>query len=110
MTPRPAPVLAIAPSLTTHESAGTCTQPSRVFPSKIGLVRWSTASGREGGSAADAAPVRSPAQLMTTATGQRARTGESPEGSNGLPVMIHLPAPRRHELTTPTLTGNQMVA
>src|SRR5438045_2726132 len=49
MTPRPAPVLAMAPSLTVHESAGTWIQPSRDLPSKIGLVCLSTASGRAGG-------------------------------------------------------------
>src|SRR4051812_38602909 len=102
MTPRPAPVLAIAPSLTAHESAGTCTQPSRVLPSKIGLVRWSTAPGRVGGgwslasagAAAKAGAASSPTQLKTTATDRRDRIGESPGGLNGLPVMIHPPAAR----------------
>src|SRR5262245_41681734 len=50
MTPRAAPVLAIAPSLTSHESGGIWTQPSRDLPSKMGLVALSTASGSAGGS------------------------------------------------------------
>jgi hypothetical protein len=50
ITPRAAPRLARTPFLTVQESGGTCDQPSRVLPSKIGFMPGG--SGTEGGGTA----------------------------------------------------------
>src|SRR5262245_19503470 len=107
MTPRPAPVLAIAPSLTAHESGGTWTQPSSDLPSKIGLVSLRMESGRVAGGCAlssgcpaaepvSAAPQMSPApQVMATpARHHKNRTDTSPEEGSAKVQQLVAPGAR----------------